>query len=306
MLKIFKSLLYFFALLLSASLSGQESLILQNYASVFAELPQWELNAAELTPFGEGMSNQNYLLKLDQKKYFVRLGSPFREALGTNTERERLVTLCAASLGLAPSVLAEDITLGILITPFIESKSVDLHQEVELKRVVKLLKVLHNSTLEFPFSSSPEQIIVSYLEQLEKLEIPLTPKQKNIIDSRPKLSPATLAPCHLDVWSKNVLDDGQRLWLIDWEYGAMSDPLFDLASLSSAEFFTDEEMERLLNFYDPSATKESQYRLRQWRILADIRWGLWALIQKKCSTLNFSYDNVAQTFFEQAEDRSLE
>lgn len=304
MLKKFKSLVYFFAFLVSTPLSSQENL--HNYATLFAELPQWELKAAELTPFGEGMTNQNFLLKLHQKKYFVRMGSPSREALGTNAERERLVTLCAASMGLAPPVLVEDLNLGILVMPFIESQKIDLHEESELKRAIKLLKIWHNSSVELPFSSHPEQLIVSYLNQLDKLQISLTLNLKTLIDSRPKLSPATLVPCHLDMWSKNVLDDGQRLWLIDWEYGAMCDPLFDLASLSSAEFFTDEEMERLLIFYDPLATKESHNRLRQWRILADIRWGLWALIQKKCSTLNFSFDNVAQTFFEQAEKRLFE
>ncbi len=46
----------------------------------------------------------------------------------------------------------------------------------------------------------------------------------------------------LDLYSRNVLDDGSRLYLIDWEYAAMADPLFDLATSPSADFFSDEEM----------------------------------------------------------------
>lgn len=303
----FRKLILFF-IFLSASLSSKEftcETFLEKNIPIFSQLPGWEQNEAVIVPFGDGMTNQNYLLTIGSKRYFVRSGSSTRESLGTNSDRERISTQFGSNLDLSPPILVDDPDRSVMIMPYIESQPVDLHQEKALGQTIELLKKLHSSQDRLPFTATPEDIISSYIEEIKKIGFPLSPVHKAIIDSRPKLTFSILAPCHLDIWSKNVLNDGTRLWLIDWEYGAMSEPFFDLASLASADFFTDEEMDKLLTLYTNNPSKELRDRLQQLRILADIRWGLWALIQMHYSPLDLPYDKFANDFFTQAARRLM-
>lgn len=271
--------------------------LLEQYESIFSKLPNWDKNSANIQPFGSGCSNQNYLLTIDQVRYFIRIGSPSRQFLGLDSSKEYSIMQLAASLDLTPKILAADVDKEIIVMPFIESKPVDLHQRNYLVDTVKLLKKLHNSKQHLSFSATPEEIISFYLEKINELKIELSPLQIDLINRRPKLSLVPLVPCHLDLKGENVLDDGERLWLIDWEYGAMSEPFFDLASLASADSFTVDEMDELLNIYAESPSQEMRQRLKQLRILADLRWALWALIQMRTSSLDLPYEKWADELF---------
>lgn len=277
--------------------------LLEQYESVFSNLPNWEKKSAKIQAFGEGCTNQNYLLTIHQERYFIRVGSQSRKFLGLSFKKEHSLIQLAATLNLAPPILTADLFKEVIVMPFIESKPVDLHQKGYLVETLKLLKKLHASNRNLLFSATPEEIISFYLAKIEELKIQLSPLQQVIINKRPRLSPVPLVPCHLDLKSQNVLDDGVRLWIIDWEYGAMSEPLFDLASLASADSFTDEEMDKLLVLYAGSPSAEMKERLKQLRILADLRWALWALIQMHTSTLNLPYQQWVEELFYEVETR---
>jgi len=95
--------------------------------------------------------------------------------------------------------------------------------------------------------------------------------------------------CHNDLLPANFIDDGQRLWLLDWEYAGMGDRYFDLANLSVNNGFGDEEDELLLTSYFGSYTPAMWARLKLMRILSDLREGMWGMVQWGVATLDFDY-----------------
>lgn len=270
--------------------------ILQRYESLFSQLPEWDIETAQLQPFGNGCTNKNYLLQLGTSRYFVRMGSHSKEVLGLSIARELQMMRLAAKLELAPPVFLAD--REVIICPFIASKPVNLHDKENLAQAIALLKRFHESGEKIPFTVTPEDIIHFYLSQIKDLKIALTSKQEALIAERPRPIISTLVPCHMDLKGENLLDDGTRLWLIDWEYGGLSDPLFDLATLAPAEGFSEDELSAALELYHPKPTAKERLRLKQFTVLANLRIALWCLIMSRTSNLDHPYQQWADELFD--------
>lgn len=284
-------------LILFSSFLAATSDILQKYQSLLSQLPDWNETTAIIQPFGQGCTNQNYKLEVGGNSYFIRLLSPTKNILGLSFANEIELIQLAHTLDLSPPILFADAEQGIIIFPFIEAKSVDLRNQEKLNEVMTLIKKFHDSRIIFSFHATPEDFISTYLEILQKQSIDLSPHQEKLIANRPRLILEQLVPCHLDLKGDNILDDGERLWLIDWEYGGMSDPLLDIAQLTPSENFSDEESMIALLFYDPEATLEMKQKLDQLRILSNIRIALWCLIMSRNSTLSHPYQKWVDELF---------
>lgn len=269
-------------------------LLLLLSSSSFLQFPDWN-KERDLIPYGEGCTNQNYLLTREEGSYFVRFGSLAKEHLGLSIPKEREIIEKVSELGLSPPLLfSNDETL---VFPFIPSRPLNLHKKEELERAISLLKRLHESSITFSRTTTPEDLILAYLEKIDELHLTLTPDQAAIVAARPHPQLGTLTPCHLDVKGINYLDDGERLWLIDWEYGAMSDPLADLASLGPGDGFTPEELDQALSLYTPNPSEELQARFRDLCYLSNMRAALWCLIMAKVSPLDHPYRPWAEELF---------
>ncbi len=92
--------------------------------------------------------------------------------------------------------------------------------------------------------------------------------------------PVPLAPCHGDSLAENFLDTGERMWIVDWEYSGMNDPMWDLGDLSVEAGFDAAQDEALLCAYFggvPSAFDRG--RMVIYKAMCDLLWTLWGLIQ---------------------------
>lgn len=134
--------------------------------------------------------------------------------------------------------------------------------------------------------------------ELTKFTLPRIEKLRKMIPSTKKVL------CHLDLHHRNILVTKKSLFLIDWENAAIADPYCDLASTSSIENFTDREMEKLLQLYVKRKCSQSEKNhLFALRILSDVRWALWSLLQTKISPIEGPYVEQAQEFLQHALDR---
>ena len=92
--------------------------------------------------------------------------------------------------------------------------------------------------------------------------------------------PAELAPCHCDPLCENFLDTGERMWIVDWEYSGMNDPLWDLGDLSvEGEFGPEEDEELLAAYFGGAPTAAQRGRVVAYKAMCDLLWTLWGLIQ---------------------------
>jgi hypothetical protein len=201
-------------------------------------------------PLG-GTAGRDYRVRLTSGEYVVRL--PFKNPSppGISRESERLANEMAFSLGIAPAVAGAG--PGWLVTRFLDRRPVGPARLREDPGPIALaLRSFHGSGLQLP-------------GRLEVPELPDTYGTMHRLLARiaEVLPPTDLSPCHNNLVAGSVLDvapgDGvgpPRIALVDWEYAAMGDPLFDLASLAAHNQFDDPASQRLLAAYDGDQPQE--------------------------------------------------
>lgn len=187
-----------------------------------------------LTVLEGGLSNQAWRLEAAGIAWFVRLGHAGAVALGVDRASECRLLAAVAAAGLAPEVLACEPAAGLLVTRFVCGapwQAADVAAEANLCRLAGQLRALHGLAVPAGVRT------VRYSEQALRLRagLPCGPDDARLhqradwlfgrIDGRG----FTPTLCHHDLHHLNVLDDGDRLWLVDWEYGGRGDPLMDLA-----------------------------------------------------------------------------
>ena len=92
--------------------------------------------------------------------------------------------------------------------------------------------------------------------------------------------PSRWVACHCDPLCENFLDTGERMWLVDWEYSGMNDPMWDLGDLSVEGQFDDAQDEALLAaYFDGDVPAQERGRMVIYKAMCDYLWTLWGLIQ---------------------------
>ena len=121
--------------------------------------------------------------------------------------------------------------------------------------------------------------------------------QAEVARSALAASVVPLAPCHCDPLCENFLDDGDTMWIVDWEYSGMNDPMWDLGDLSvEAGFDQTQDEEMLASYFDGDVRCEDRSRMIIYKAMCDLLWTLWGLIQ-------LANKNTAEDFREYADNR---
>ena len=112
---------------------------------------------------------------------------------------------------------------------------------------------------------------------------------------------------HHDLLPGNLIDDGKRLWLIDWEYGAFGTPLFDLANLSSNGGFDEQQDSTLLaSYFDGAVSPELRAAFEAMKAASLLREALWALVSEvHLKTPGVDYPAHAREYFDRLSRLSL-
>jgi thiamine kinase-like enzyme len=105
--------------------------------------------------------------------------------------------------------------------------------------------------------------------------------------------PAHTCHCHNDLLSSNLIDDGRRICVLDWEYAGTGDLFFDLGNLAANSLFNQEQECLLLQYYFRKVRPADLRRLRLMRLVSDMREAMWGLLQMGISKLNFDYQAYA-------------
>jgi thiamine kinase-like enzyme len=192
------------------------------------------LAGGNFVPLHGGQSNHAWRVELRDCAWSVRLNAADAARLGVDRSSECRLLGIAAAAGLAPAVLRCDPQAGLLVCRFLEGRSwtrEDFCLPENLGRLGGLLRRLH----ELPASDDVQE--VSFEQQARRLEsevpeerlpVALGAQSGKVFDRLAVRQGDCL--CHNDLHHLNVVDDGERLWLVDWEYGGRGDPLYDLAS----------------------------------------------------------------------------
>ncbi|MDQ1242403.1 MAG: thiamine kinase [Pseudomonadota bacterium] len=233
-----------------------------------------------MTRLTGGLSNQAWRVEQGGRIWYARLGYADAERLGVNRHSECALLAAVAAAGFAPDVLACDPRTGLLVTQYIDGRTWQASEAAEarnLARIGSLLARLHATPL------APGIAAVSYAEQARRFAstIPATDATAAALRHRADQAFERIerrkprrALCHHDLHHLNVVDTGSRLWLVDWEYGGVGDPLFDVAGFLALHELGAAETDLLLDAYG-AGTPSDREALQEARWAFDYVQWLW-------------------------------
>ena len=204
---------------------------------------------------------------------------------------EEIAAREAARAGVSPEVLYADPRSGILVTEFIKWAVTMTPIAYKVRagaafRAGEAFRKLHSSDAKFNFRFELFSMIDDYLKFLSTKPIDLPAGYHDVLREaesvRGALSahPLPLAACHCDPLCENFLDVGDRMWMVDWEYSGMNDPMWDLGDLSVEGAFTPEQDKELIAGYFGGAPRADEVgRMVIYKAMCDLLWTLWGLIQ---------------------------
>ena len=107
-------------------------------------------------------------------------------------------------------------------------------------------------------------------------------------------------PCNNDLLAANMIDDGERLWLIDYEYSGNNEASFELGNIWSESTLPSDLLEPLVTSYWGVEAPAKVARARLWALMSKYGWTLWASIQQEVSPIDFDYWSWGMEKYERA------
>jgi thiamine kinase-like enzyme len=233
-----------------------------------------------------GLTNRVYQVG----EYVLRIPGKGTEEY-INRSHESVAAQVAARAGVSPEVLYADAETGVMVTQHIGntvtmSRDGFLSRPGAVVRAGEVLRKLHVSGGVFPFRFELFAMIDDYLAILGGKDVDLPEGYHDVVREaatiRKVLSahPAPLVPCHCDPLCENFLDTGTRMWIVDWEYSGMNDPMWDLGDLSVEGGYSDAQDEELLTaYFNGNVLPSNRGRMVIYKAMCDLLWTLWGLIQ---------------------------
>ena len=225
-----------------------------------------------------------------------------------NRANEAVAASEAANAGVSPEALHTDAETGVMVTRFIdgaETMSPDAFRTRDgaPARAGLAFRQLHDSGAVFPFRFDLFQMIDEYLGILSGKDVDLPEGYHDVVTESEQVrvalasNPVALAPCHCDPLCENFIDTGHRMWIVDWEYSGMNDPMWDLGDLSVEGEFDNAQDEEMMRAYFGGDPPPSQWgRMVIYKAMCDLLWTLWGLIQ-------LANENPAEDFRAYADGR---
>lgn len=234
-----------------------------------------------------GMTNQNYLVKTTNKQYIVKFFGKGTEKL-INRQDEKYNLELLKDLDLDVKNYLFDIEAGIKVNEYIES-AITLDSttiKTKLDKIAPILQTIHASGKELRGEFVPFEEIKKY-ESLIEEKIPYANYEavrEEVFSLEKRLADLGVdrKSCHIDLVPENFIESHQgRLYLIDWEYSSMNDPMWDLAALFLESEFTRQEEEAFLSHYESEQTPVSREKIAIYKILQDTIWSLWTVYKEE-------------------------
>jgi thiamine kinase-like enzyme len=265
-----------------------------------AHLACWR-GPVELQPLKGGLTNISFVASCLGERFVVRCGQdiPVHHVF---RDRERAASVAAFEAGLSPEII--HVEPGIMVLRFIDGRTLgedDLRADV--RRFVPLLKDCHAKVgrhVRGPVNAF-------WVFQVIRDYVALIDADQGYLGVADRLEQAQVAlPIvfgHHDLLPGNFIDDGRKIWLIDWEYGGFGTAMFDLANLSSNGVFGDAEDAALLDAYFEGRVDDDLRRaFHAMKAASALREALWALVSDvHLRTPGVDYKAHARDYFARAQ-----
>jgi len=249
-------------------------------------------------PLSGGITNVNFTVEDAGKRYVVRIGDDIIEHQVMRFN-ELAASKAAHAAGLSPAVVHHQ--PGVLVLEFIEATTLDeaaVREPAMLERIVPLIRQCHldiQAHLRGPVLMFwVFHVLRDYAAALRDGGSTHLPALPSLMAQSEQLQravgPVDVVFGHNDLLPGNFLDDGARLWLIDWDYAGFNSPLFDLGGLASNNGLIEAQERWLLETYFETPLEDALWhRYQAMKCASLLRETMWSMVSEIHSTLDFDY-----------------
>jgi thiamine kinase-like enzyme len=265
--------------------------------AVVATVPAWQGRQIRVEPVGGGLTNRNYRVDVDGAPRFVRIPGPATDLLAIDRTNELHNTKAAAVAGVGPRVLDHLPEWDVMVLEWLPGRTMSNAAFAEPgspARIAAVLRRLHAGP-RFQLDFDMFRLTETYLGVVADRDCRIPAGFREALPAVARIeaalarAPLPSVPCHNDLLAENYLDDGDRLWIVDYEYSGNNDPTFELGNTCQELGFGDDRATALCAAYFGSADPALLARMRLQMIMSDVGWTLWAAIQARVSTIDYDF-----------------
>ncbi len=265
-------------------------------------LPCWQ-GAIDIEVLGGGMTNLNFKVSDESGFYVVRLGEDDPVHL-ISRANEVATSVAAFAAGVSPELVYHE--PGILVVRFVDGRvfdEADVRDENNLSRIVELLKKFHHE-VPLQFNQIPVmfwvfQVLRHYhnlLSRAESAHAQRLPELARITaELETAVGPVEIVFGHNDLLAANFIDDGDKIWLIDFDYAGFNSPLFDLSNLASNnELDETQELSMLRRYFDSNPDPALLASYHAMKCASMLRETMWSMVSELNSRVDMDFADYTQ------------
>jgi thiamine kinase-like enzyme len=269
----------------------------------------------EPMPLEGGMTGRVFRVALGAGDYVVHLPGKDTAALGIDREAEQEATRAAARVGVGPEVAAYLPDSDVLVTRYVDGRPLRTDEVSEpdvLADVAETLRALHKGP-RLRTKLSAFRAVERYREIATDHGVVADERYDRAHALAEEIETAMQGrdhapvPCHGDLAPPNLIYDGERVRIVDWEYAGMGDRFFDLGNLSANAVFDEGDDEWLLTAYFNEPPTDRRFAsLRLMCLMSDFRDAMWGLVQSAISPADYDFVDYAETHFTRFEEAAAD
>jgi thiamine kinase-like enzyme len=276
--------------------------------AVLARVPSLAGMPRQVSVLSGGLTNQNFKVTTPDGVFVARVLSDGGELLGIDREHEYRNSVIAAAAGVGAPVIEFRPDDRVLVLGFIEGRTLtnaDVAEPATLARIALACATLHQAgRFAGDFDMFAVQAAYYATATAGGMAIPA-----GYADLMPAFAAAREAlavraegtvPCNNDLLAANFIDDGSRIWLIDYEYSGNNDPCFELGNIAGECGLDADALAALVTAYYGRPRRSRIARAQLFSLVSRYGWTLWGAIQHASSRLDFDFWSWAMERFETA------
>lgn len=278
---------------------------------VLAAVTAWNGREVSAERISGGLTNRNYRVSVDGTPYFLRIPGEATELLAVDRGNELHNTRAAAAAGAGPVVVDHLPAFNVIVLAWLDARTMSNEAFAVPGMPSRIAAVLHrlHAGPRFRDDFDMFRLTERYLRLIDERAIPLPAGYRDGIaalsrvEAAMRVRPLASVPCHNDLLAENYLDDGERLWIVDYEYSGNNDPTFELGNTAQELGFDDDRLRELCAAYFGEVTAALVARCKLQMLMSDIGWTLWAAIQSRISPIEYDFFGWAEERWARARER---
>jgi thiamine kinase-like enzyme len=264
---------------------------------IFDQVPSLADRSRTVTELPGGLTNRNFKIVTENGTFVARVASGGSELLAIDRANEHRNSVRAAAVGVGAPVIEYQPSLNVLVLTFLEGKTLtnsDVAEPSRLLRIAKACRQLHGAE-RFDGDFDMFEIQRRYRAVVAKRGIRIPAGYDDLMDKFDAMARALAVrdegtvPCNNDLLAANFIDDGDKIWLIDYEYSGNNDACFELGNIWGECQLTDDALAALVTEYYGRPLRNKIARAMLLGLAGKYGWTLWGAIQAAVSPIDFDF-----------------